>query len=167
MIYAKTNPVGVDAQILRYQKWLYTAFDEHADIDVYGRLYINDKQKVKVAEAYIGDGEYKEVFADDKRALVMGFIVNGTRDGLNNVKANVELIVSANLSKLYDTPERMDEELLLKVASVIKQRTLAPQEKNIKTDFNDVFAKLNPERYKARNMHPYFNFSISFDVNYK
>jgi hypothetical protein len=163
-IYAKQNPVGIDKQILKLQRKV----DEltWGNIDVYGRVYINERNGVKVAEAYVG-GDYKEIFVDDRKTAVFGFLVGETRSGLNMIKANVELICSCNLSKIGVATERNDEEVLLSVLKIIKYNTLFDNEREIKTGLENVFSQVSTEQFKFRDMQPYFNFSIGFDIVYK
>lgn len=166
-IYAKANPVGLDAKIHRVQQKL-SDWLEWENIDIYGRLYVekNDKNE-KVALAYLSSGEYSEIFFDDKKAAVFGFFVSDTRNGVNMTEVPVELVCSCNLNALYDTTERMDEEVLTEVSRIIKFITLRPNERNIKTGLDNVFSRIDTNRIRFRDMHPWFNFSIGFDLVYK
>lgn len=70
-VYAKSNPVGIDKRILRIQNKLDEL--DWGNIDVYGKLYINQKNGERIAEAYVGNGEYSEIFVDDRKTAVFGF----------------------------------------------------------------------------------------------
>jgi hypothetical protein len=63
--------------------------------------------------------------------------------------------------------ERNDEEILLTVLKIIKYNTLINNERDIKTGLENVFSQVSTEQIKFRDMHPYFNFSIGFDIVYK
>jgi hypothetical protein len=160
-VHSKPNAIGIDKQILRWQNRIDGCFP--VDIDVYGKLYVNDKN----LHAYIADGEYAEIFLDDTKNAVIGFLVSETRNGFNMIKCNVKVICSCNLSAIYGSGTREDEKALLTVLGVIKKNTLIKNEIDIKTKFEDVFSDVSIERLKFRNMHPWFNFSISFDLVYK
>lgn len=164
-VYAKSNPVGIDKRILRIQNKLDEL--DWGNIDVYGKLYINQKNGERIAEAYVGNGEYSEIFVDDRKTAVFGFFVSENRSGLNMIRVPVELVCSVRLDKLSVTTERQDEEALLEVHKIIKKETLRPQEREIKTGLSNVFNRISTERIKYRDMHPWFNFSIGFDLVYK
>lgn len=83
------------------------------------------------------------------------------------IRVPVELVCSVRLDKLSVTTERQDEEALLEVHKIIKKETLRPQEREIKTGLSNVFNRISTERIKYRDMHPWFNFSIGFDLVYK
>lgn len=165
MIHSKVNPIGLDLALYRIQQKLDAIGWENTD--VYGRLYINEKGKQKLAETHIGNGQYKEVFVDDKKNAVFGFIVGDTRQHLSLIKCSVTLICSCRLNKLYDSTELKDEETLQTVVNVIKQIVMLPNQGDIKTGLKSVFADISYEKFKFRDMYPWFNFSISFDLNYK
>lgn len=166
-VYAKTNPYGIDKKLLRIQNKI--AELTWNNFDVYGKLYINQKNGEKIAEAFIGDGEYKEVFVDDTKTAVFGFFIGDNRSGLNMIRVPVELVCSCRLDKIDDETERNDEEVLLTVLKKIKRETglLAPQEQEIKTGLSNVFSRVSTDKFQYRDMQPWFNFSISFDLIYK
>lgn len=170
-VYAKNNPYGIDRQLLRIQTKLDTELTkkEWTNVDVYGKLYINQKDGANIAEAYVGSGEYKEVLIDDRKTAVIGFFIGENRSGLNMIRVPVDLVCSCRLDKIYDTTERHDEEALLTVLKIVKRYTplLEPQENEIKTGLSNVFSRISAERIKFRDMQPWFNFSISFDIVYK
>jgi hypothetical protein len=164
MIYAKEKPIGIDAQILKFQQKLESLGWSNAA--VYGRLYLNERRGLSIAEAYTSNGQYSEVFIDDKRNATFGFIVSGNREGLSFVNSNVKLICSVNLERLYITSERMDEECMLSVISAISPLLLSDNEGEIITNMEDVFSGISTERFKHRNMHPWLNFALTFNVSY-
>jgi hypothetical protein len=164
-VYSKTNPVGLDKAILRVQNRLSKL--SWSNIDIYGRLYINDRDNLKVAEAYSTNGEYKEVFVNDKKTAVFGFVVTGTRQKFSVVSATVKLICSVNIKTVYGSTERKDEEALLEVLKHLTGIINFNNQARIQTRLQDVFSDFSPERFKYRNMQPWFNFSLEFDVNYK
>ena len=165
MIYTKENPTGLDREIQRMQNFLDGCLT--GDVDIYGKIYINEKDGVKLAEAYKGNGEYAEIFVDDRKAVVMGFLVGEKRSGVNMVKVPVELIVSCNLEKLYNTKERKEEEVIASVIHIVRRYVGFKMQTDIKTGLKNVFAKFSPERFKHRDMQPFFNFSVGFYLSYK
>jgi len=166
-VYAKTNPIGIDKKLLKIQNKLSELTWDN--FDVYGKLYINQKNGEKIAEAFVGDGEYREVLIDDTKTAVFGFFIGDNRGGLNMIRVPVELVCSCRLDKIDDENERNDEEVLLTVLKKIKRETglLEPQEREIKTGLSNVFNRVSIEKFQYRDMHPWFNFSIAFDLIYK
>lgn len=164
-VHSKLNPIGIDKVLYKLQLKINEL--EWDNIDVYGRFYINERNEKKIAEAYIGDGEYKEVLLDDLKIAVFGFFVGDTRSGLNMIKTPVDLVCSVDLSRIGVSTDRNDEEALREVVRIIKRNTLLSHERDIKTGLDNVFSRISTEQFKFRDMHPYFNFSIGFDIVYK
>jgi hypothetical protein len=164
-VYSKSNPIGLDKSLLKIQEKINEI--GWSNISVYGRLYVNQREGKKIAEAYSGANEYKEILLDDSKNAVFGFFIDDTRVGLNMIRVPVELVCSCNLSKLYDSTERKDEEALMAVHKIIKRITKIVHEKNIRTGLDNVFRRISIDSFRNRDMHPWFNFSIEFDVVYK
>lgn len=164
-VHAKANPVGLDRQLYKIQQKLDAI--NWNNIEVYGKMYVNKSGNDTIAEAYVASGEYKEVFIDDRETAVFGFFVGDNRSGLNMIRVPVELVCSCRLDKIYDSTERKDEEALLTVHKIIKKHTFLANEGEIRTGLENVFSRVSTERLKFRDMQPWFNFSIGFDVIYK
>lgn len=164
-VHSKTNPVGLDKSLLKIQNKINDIGWD--DIDVYGHLYVINKGDRKFAGAYIGNGEYLDVLLNDKKNAVFGFFVDDNRSGLSMIKTPVNLICSCNLHKLFGSSERSDEEALLAVHKIVKRITLIDNETGIKTGFDNVFSNLTQNTKYNRDIQPWFNFSISFDIIYK
>lgn len=165
-IHSKTNPIGLDLQLFRIQKRIESI--GWNNIDIYGKLHINERNKgIKIIEAHVGSGEYKDVFVDDTKNAVFGFIVSDTRDKLSMIKCNVKLICSCRVDKIYNTTETMDEEAISDVLKVISEYILLVNQNNIKTGLSSVFEGISIDKFKFRNVYPWFNFSISFILTYK
>ncbi|MFA5652411.1 MAG: hypothetical protein WC933_03530 [Candidatus Paceibacterota bacterium] len=165
-VYSQTNPKGIDLRIDRIQRDIERRLD-WTNFDIYGRLYANERDGKKVIEAHISNNDYKEIFIDDKKTAVIGFLVGENRSGFNIIKVPVQLICSCMLNKIYDSTERKDEYVLLEMLKLIEKHTHYPNEKQVKTKFSEVFANTDISRIKFRDMHPWFNFSIEFDLIYK
>jgi hypothetical protein len=164
-VYTKDNPVGLDAKLLKIQNYINEL--QWDNFDVYGQLYINERNGEKIAEAYVGNGEYREVLVDDRKTAVFGFFVDDTRAGHNMIKVPVELVCSCNLKAIYGEQEMNDEEVLGEVLKIIRKVTLLPNESQIKTGLSNVFSRISTKQFVSRNMLPWFNFSITFNVVYK
>jgi hypothetical protein len=124
MIVSKTNPQGIDYFIDRLQKWiqpiLYEAWgldpvdpDDLASYKFFPRVNRNpDPERGFIAELYLGNGEYKEVYYDDTLAGLSWFGLGPRiQAGVEHV-ADVHLVTFANLKKLYPgISHRADEEI--------------------------------------------------------
>ena len=164
-VYSKTNPIGLDRKLLRLQEKIDLI--GWTDIDVYGRLYIDEVNSVKVPKTHVGSGEYKEVLIDDRKTAVFGFFVGDTRSGLSMISVPVQLVCTCNLDKIFNSTERKDEEAIMQVLKIIKRNTMIVHEQGIQTGFSNVFSQLSLDRYKFRDSHPWLNFSIGFDIVYR
>lgn len=110
----KTNPVGLDKEIADFQQYLWNKLSgKFNDWESYHRVYLNPKNRTNIAEAYIGDGDYKEVLFDDNVELSSFFLADDTEtveDGLSTI--DVSFIVQANIEDIYPgITHRADEEL--------------------------------------------------------
>lgn len=168
-IHSKVNPVGIDKRLLQFQTALNGL--SWTNTEVYGRLYITEKtinkDVIKIAESYSLSGEYVEVFIDDTKNAVFGFIVG---DSLNadsiRITVPVKLICSCNIDAIYGSTERKDEEAMLTVLKVISSLIPNSDERDIKKKMSDVFSEISVEKLRFRDMQPWFNFSIGFNLSY-
>lgn len=163
--YKKPDPTGLDEVI----QWIQDSIEEigWSNTAIYGKLYVNERLNGKVAEAYVSSGEYSEVFVDDTKNAVFGFIVDGKRRGYTMIKTTARLICSINLDKIYSNLYRNDEEVMRTIVRAIDIHLLGEKFIEISTDLSEVFSGLSIDRFKFRDMHPWFNFSITFELTYK
>jgi hypothetical protein len=168
-IHSKIAPVGIDDRLLMFQTKLNNL--SWTNTEVYGRLYITErvinKSEYKIAEAYDTAGEYKEIFIDDTKTAVFGFIVGDTiSSSVPGIKVPVKMICSCNIDALYGSVERKDEETMLLVLKTVSSLLPGNEEKTINKKMADVFSEISYEKFKFRDMQPWFNFSISFNLSY-
>jgi hypothetical protein len=120
MLILKENPVGVDVAIQALQvhlhkqlviKWGLTGADDPA-YQSYGRVYRNKKDNQYIAEAYVGNNEYKEVYWDDTLKAISFFGTGSTTKFDINNKVDVHLVFFVNVEKLKPSVgHRADEEV--------------------------------------------------------
>src|SRR5690349_22076742 len=100
MLITKTNPVGIDVAIQNLQMYLHkklvTAWSLTGDADplyeCYGRIDRNKKDTGYIAEVYIGNNEYKEVYWNDGLKAISWFGITGkTQFDVQN-KTDVHLV---------------------------------------------------------------------------
>jgi hypothetical protein len=125
MLITGDNRTGIDEKIKRVQIAMYSrlktvwGITNDNDYDCYGRVYRNKKDNQYIAELYTGNGEYKDVYWDDKKAAISWFGTGSiiTYDIQNIVP--VHLVFFVNLKKLKPTIQhRADEEVRRDVQKV-------------------------------------------------
>lgn len=168
MIYAKANPIGIDFMIDNLQTKLSSL--AWSDKHIYGRLYLNTKSNGKIlAEAHISDKNYKDIFIDNSKAVVIGFVERGdvSIDATGKIQTStIDVVCSTILDKIYTTTERKDEEALQQVLQIIQKTAGWHPEKIRKGNVKDVFNFMDTSSITFRDMQPYANFAISCKVNY-
>jgi hypothetical protein len=102
MLIVKQNPTGIDVAIQKVQSFLHSKLITKWGTDqynAYGRCYRNRKEGGYIAEWYEGNGEYKEVYYDDRIAVSSFFgTSNQIEMGIKN-KVNIHLVFFVNLSR--------------------------------------------------------------------
>jgi len=165
MIHLKNNPVGVDVPIQKCQVIL----DENLSwngYEIYGRLYTNTKNNKKIIEYFKGGIEYTEAFVDDSTAKI-GFIVSPLREGFQGNIAEIYLICSADLTKIYGSQLREDEKAIMEIASIV-QKVSGFKIIDIKSgNISDIFSQfMDTSTITYRDMQPFVNFYLHCKVNY-
>ncbi|MCP4665187.1 MAG: hypothetical protein GY849_02380 [Deltaproteobacteria bacterium] len=170
-----SDPKRLDKIIQEFQIYLNT---ELSEIDYcYGRCYKNETNGEFSPEVYIGKNEYMEVFPTDKKSHLffdvednenVSFFPN-SRD--TQKTANINLIVSANLDKIYDFEHRADENLVetieQKINSYYSIYNAVWNLNQIVKKTANVFSNFS---YKIpdnlNDMQPYFVVAFKFEVIY-
>ena len=166
MIFAKTAPYGLDAQLKRLQTYLNAHLPWVGDLEVYGKIEPTLKDKAVIPEVYVSGVEYREMFVNDKVTATVGFIVK-ERDFENNKPfAKVDAVFTVNLKKAYATNLREDELCLIDAKEALKKSMLVGSIGKIKTGIVDVFNGFDKERIKHRDMQPWFVFSFEIEIMY-
>lgn len=124
-LYAKINPVGVDARIQPFLNGLWDALPEfNSSWDAFPRVYLNpnaEKKGTLIAEHYVNQvgevygNDYIDVLHNDEVVLTTFFNVLPERQlAGNNFTTQIELFVQCtDLKALFPTvAHRPDEELI-------------------------------------------------------
>jgi hypothetical protein len=134
MIVTITNPKGMDFCINQLQSWLqselFARWEIDPDVPAESNRYkflprVNrnpDEKNGFIAELYLGNGEYKEVYWDD---TLTGFTWFGLGSKIlqedGQQVADIHLVTFANLKKLYpDIDHRADNELRMDFQKVFE-----------------------------------------------
>lgn len=167
MNYVRQNPVGIDSPIEKIKKSLYDYLSGLGRIDAYGRVYLNQRGKKKVLEAYVGKNEYEEVMGTDRSTF---FFYVEPEDAFNeDPQAKVNIVFTIDLNHFYNVDDRNDENFKLSVLSILdsgrfETTMLYRDESYLKRLLRNSGIK---HSYNFDNMHPKMIFSVQGKVNYK
>lgn len=166
MIYSKENPIGIDHKIYLLQKSLYSKTGWN-NIEVYGRVYRNPNDGGYKPEAYVKDGEYKDVFTNDLKSGTIFFIENEvhTFTGGYEFETEVKIVFMLDLKKLFGTNVRNDQEVHQKAILEVRKHkyfTLTKIEKGVE----NILKGFNTSNIKINDMQPYHVFAIVGKLKY-
>lgn len=185
MLFPKTAPVGVDIPIQKLQSYLHEKLLtkwglQNAQYEAYGRCYRNQKESGYVAEVYVGGGEYKEVYLDDRISVLSFFGLSGDIDFEVTNTADVHLIFWVNIKKLYPAiTHRADEEVRKDVQELIQKKMYGFTLTDVRLGIERVHqeyrgtimaAQANLDTLKYRDMHPFhcfrFDLKLLYDIKH-
>ena len=162
MIYSKTDPVGIDFLIDKYQNKIHE-FYASFDFDVYPRIYDIEKSNKSFPAHYVSNNEYKEILLNDSKDGIVFFrTFGGDKIKRNLFATKIEVYFLLNVSKLKpNINHRADEEVKLEAYSLIDRITNREEieiskDKEAISDFN----------FKIEHMQPYYLLKFSFEKNY-
>lgn len=166
MLYLRENPQGIDQRIEIIQKAIYSKLG-WKDIVVFGRIYRNPKDKGYTPEAYIKDGEYKDVLTNDLKSGTMFFIESESHTPImgNDFETELKIVFMLDLKKLSGSQIRNDVEVQNNALLEVKKNrfiTITKLEKGIET----VFKGFDTSNIKLNDMQPYHVFAIVGKLKY-
>lgn len=179
MIVQKTDPVGVDAEIDRYQSKMYSYLTEKVGWGIYTsypRAYKNTKSGGTIPEVYTGKKNYKEVLLNNKINVNSFFLVEDSRDYDNEngrFEQGISIIFQSNLKKLYPAIlHRADEEMHKDIFNAIKHTFKSFTLDEFITGVENVYSDLdipseNIERVKLDDMSYYHVVKIDLTIPYQ
>lgn len=180
MMISKTNPAGMDWYIQKLQERLHTALLPTDAYMCYGRAYRNRTDNGYIAEVYIGNDRYQEVYLDDSKTLISFFGVSGTEKVGKLAEVDIHLVFFANLTALAlkdykgnTIAHRADEELHQKVRNITGMSSFGLAPVSIETGVTDALREYPGSRREDRllkaDMHPFHcfrvNMTLIFDPN--
>lgn len=182
MLNVITNPVGIDAEIKRFQTDLHNSLMEKWGLDVnvaaenklyqcYGRCYRNKKDNGYIAEVFDGGKDYKDAYWDDSlRAISFFGISNSIRHELVE-KAEVHLVFFVDLKKLKPTlVNRADEEVRLDVLNAVADSpgsfVYTSMDLWLENVLKEYPGTYRDERLKTVDMQPRHCFRLNFTLLY-
>lgn len=171
----KTDPVGLDLRIGKFNKYLFDRLGFADDVyESYPRIYSNnviiDEREVIIPEHYVSANDYKNVAFDDTFAL-SSFYYQDTQDThaeqVGTVR--VSLIVQAQLDKLYPSaPHRFDEELKGTIEQLSNRYFAYDQFKLIDTfiTVENVYRDFTTSHLEYTDMHSFYVVRFEYLVRY-
>ncbi|CAL2055986.1 hypothetical protein [Tenacibaculum sp. 190524A05c] len=158
MIILKDNPVGIDKEILKFQKYLEYRLSDW-NLQIYGRSEIIDKKlliyykKNDYIEALVLDSQFngRVFFKDSSNSII----------DTNKISTSIEIIFLLNIKNIMpDISHRSDEEIRVELINLISKK-VGGQIKVLKGQ--EVLDKYST---KLIDMQPYHFLSFSFDYSY-
>lgn len=179
MNVTKTNPVGIDVEIQKFQTDIYNALIEKWGLtlstnlyECYGRCYKNKKDNGYIAEHYTGQNDkYKEVFWDSKLAAISFFGISDKIENKSIQSTDVHLVFFVDLKKLKPSiHHRADEEVRADVLSIVANGSYGFSFDSIELYLENCLKEYNgslrDERLKFVDMHPSHCFRLNFSLDY-
>lgn len=126
---------------------------------------MNQRDSAYVPEVYTGNGNYSDVFFNDKKSVSSFFLVGNTvKYDCGKPTAEVGLIFCMSLQKLYPIADRADETAHNDIVGYVNTRfgTLLSVEYTI----DKVFKEFKRSPIKFRDMHPLHCFRLNFELMY-
>lgn len=176
MLNILTIPTGVDVAIQKMQIMLHENLMNMWGIDStlyqsFGRCYRNKKDNGYIAEVYLGNNEYKEVYWDDSLSAISFFgIGNNIKfDGAQEVDCH--LIFFVNLKNLKpELSSRGDENVRFDVINAsnfgmfgFKYKSIDLSIENVLKDYPGSYRE---NRLRLVDMHPIHCFRLNFSLQY-
>lgn len=170
MIYLKTNPVGVDVPINRYQQFIYDELSNILSIDGYGVCYKNENQGNVIPEVFKSNTDYSgTLLTVDKSKFFFSLKGNAKRQKLSNrYKDDGSLYFLINLKEAYpDSNERENERAKLNIVNIVNQSGLSIT-KIIEQNTEEILSEFKGayKSGKYDNLHPYFIMRCDFEITY-
>ena len=169
MNYTYENVKGIDKQIQILQNHLYRKLN-WSNLELFGRVFKNRRKNSKqiIPEAYVGNGEYREVLTNDKVDAIMFFIEDDEHISQTGYqfKTKINLVVIANLKKLYANNDyREDHKCIQEVIELLQSacKQVLKIKKGVKASLNEFYN----EDITFSNMEPYTCFSLEFELIYQ
>lgn len=167
MLYQRENPKGIDFAIHDLQRELFIELIKKFDwrnYDSYDRVYKNSKGKDVIPEAYVGNGDYKEVLYNDKVAITSFFLVEDKRTYDYEkflFTQNVSIIFQSDLEKLFpQVKHQPDEEMVDEIRRAIKKRYWENRLTEIITGVDKVYESLKLS-YSKKDFADMGNYGIA------
>lgn len=164
----KNNPINEDLAIAKIQEQLFNNLVANGitNYESYERVYLIDK----VPHLYVGNGNYKEVFFDDRFSLTSFFLV-GEKKTLNNLddfSVDLSIIFQVKLNEIYpNATHRMDTEFHSLVKRALENCLVSIELIEIVTGIDNVYEGLTFENSQFLDDVSFFHLvRFNYTLNY-
>ena len=168
MIYAKTNPIGLDALISNIQNRLYTELNAlwSTDLEAFERVYIiQDENGKKHVQRFVKKNEYETISVAEKNKFFFLHKAKAVKEDMLYYKSEIDLNFILDLKSIYpDIEHRADFEAQNDVETIL-------------TQFDNVWIQSLESGYdksligisydQENDMQPYYVFKFNLGVRYK
>jgi hypothetical protein len=186
MLITRTNPVGLSKKVQDMQTYLHGQLLKKWNLETtpnvyhcHGLCYRNRRAGGYIAEVYVGNDEYKEVYWDDALHAISFFGVSERFEFEEQSTSDIHLVFFVNVAKLKPTiAHRADEEIRADVESVFQGGAFGFELEDTELWLENVLREyqaslisqdaLGNEKLKYVDMHPVHCFRINlkafFDI---
>src|SRR3972149_1217820 len=141
MIYAKDNLYGLDAKINLIQRMLEKKLSlKWGSLEIYGIIQENIKNGNLIPEVYTENGEYKELFFDDKVPAQICFRVLSRTVNNSSYTASVDVIFNTTLYGIHPNDNRETEKAMLEAYNVLLKCGYVNTISGIKEGISNVYS---------------------------
>ena len=171
MNYLRENPVGIDADIIKIQTYLYENIINRwclEDFNGYGRVYKNKKNSLIIPEYYVSEKEYEEVLLDDRLNGIMFFSPSDTADVYGDlIIQECDVIFTFNLASIEFSNEREDEKIRQLILADLNDY-LARKDfvKQIQTGLTNVYGDYKGVADYFHDMQNFHHFKIRLELRF-
>lgn len=173
MIYAKTNPIGIDAIIQKVQEKLFNELSEKWNVvlDGYPRCYVIEREQTKTIEHFVSKKPNSNRKSEYSGNLIVAegnkffFIAENEENKINNLEyqTRVSLFFILNLPEIYpEILHRCDNEVLVDIITVIDNSGAFTKDNIIIRNFKRVFYEFTSDT--EQNMQPYYCLRIELNT---
>ncbi|MEN8122206.1 MAG: hypothetical protein ABFS35_17805 [Bacteroidota bacterium] len=167
-----TSAYGIDVAINDVQKELYNSLVGrwNGDIEGYGRIHKNKKSGDNyLPEHYLGKGQYKEVYYDNKLGGDFFFIV-GDEDSTEDqmvFTSKVKCVFMVNLDNIYSDKERSDVKAQKDALEILRKYDyFGYVVTGITKTVKSIFTGFDTSKIGFTDIQPAHCFSINIDLSY-
>jgi hypothetical protein len=168
MIYAKTNPIGLDALISKIQSKLYTDLNElwSTELEAFERCYIiQDKEGKKNVQRFVKKNEYQTISVAEKNKFFFLHKAKSTKEDALYYTSEMEVIFILDLFNLKSEIEhRADFEVQSDVESILTQFDNV-WIISLESGFDKALSGIS--YVQENDMQPYHVFKFNLGVRYK
>lgn len=165
----KTNPVGLDNEVQRFQTWIYNELIAlgWTNYESYPLVYKTESENGIRPELNIDWKDYSEVLYSDKFNATSFFIQDDTTDYNKTNTVNISIIFQADVKELYsNVPHYADNEMQEEITDIIRRNDYGFTLNTIQRGIGNVYSEFDKEGIKYSDIAPRHTLRYNFTVTY-